>query len=408
MDKHALTAEYIKNSWIKAVVSPVGTDCPEIYAASFVAPCINGEFKTLFYWDTFFTNIGLICDGFTDLAKDNADNLINAVNLFGFVPNALDRSGVKWCSQPPFLHFIVRDVFDETKDEKWFETAYYALKKEYVFWQTERMTATGLNRYFHLPLDKCSLVGYYDYVSRERLAIPSDIPTEEKAELAENYIASAEAGLDFSPRFCDFGAGVIPVCLNANLYGLEKDLSEWSRRFEPQMTENFSSAAKKRKALMDKYCLKKDGLYYDYDLKTGLKRDFYSSGQFMPFLTGLSDDEKALKKLTSLLEGPHGVFPTQIYERKSVTYQWAYPNTWAPDNYFCVRALKQNGLFPDAFRVAEKFTENVAVTFIKTGRLWEKYDGLFGGVAKKNEYSITEMLGWTGGVYSAFYNEYLK
>ena len=47
--------------------------------------------------------------------------------------------------------------------------------------------------------------------------------------------------------------------------------------------------------------------------------------------------------------------------------------------------------------------ENVADTYIKTGRLWEKYDGVKGGVAENNEYSMTEMLGWTGGVYSCFY-----
>ena len=407
-DKYALAAEYIKKSWQKAVVSPEETSCPELYVAPFVPPCVNGDFRVLFYWDTFFTNAGLIEDGYVGLAVNNADNLIFAVNKKGFVPNALSDTGAKWCSQPPYLHFIVRDIYERTKDEQWLKKAYFALKKEYLFWQSKRMTDIGLNRYFHLPLREKDLVDYYDYVAEERLKLPLDISSENKIRLAENYIASAESGLDFSPRFFDFCAEVIPVCLNANLYGLEKDLCEWSQKFEPEKAEEYFAALSVRKALMDEYCLGSDGLYYDYDLKTRKKRRFYSSGQFMPFYTGLSDDAKAVKKLLAFLEGAHGVYSTERCEAGDVTYQWAYPNTWAPDNYICVKSLEKCGLYADAGRIAEKFVENVSSTFARTGRLWEKYDGELGGVAENNEYSITEMLGWTGGVYTVFYNGYLK
>ena len=405
-DKYALTAEYIKKSWKKAVVVPDATAFPELYVAPFVPPCVNGDFRVLFYWDTYFTNVGLIGDGEIGLAKNNADNLICAVNKNGFVPNAVSYSGAKWCSQPPYLHLIVRDIYEITQDDDWLRNAYYALKKEYRFWQTERTTVTGLNRYFHHKLGEEDLIGYYDYVAQERLRIPSDIADEEKVRLAENYIASAESGLDFSPRFSDFGANVVPVCLNANLYGLERDLMKWSEKFEPEKTEEFKNALLRRRSLMDKYCLGDDGLYYDYDPKAESKRRFYSSGQLMPFFTGLSDDVNALKKLLPFLEGERGVYSTQKYEKNDSTYQWAYPNTWAPDNYICVKSLEKLGLYADSERVAKKFAENVADTFVSTGRLWEKYDGRIGGVAKNNEYPITEMLGWTGGVYGDFYKKY--
>ena len=405
-DKYALTAEYIKKSWIKACVTPDASSCPKLYIAPFVPPCVDGDFRVLFYWDTYFTNVGLIGDGFLSFAINNANNLIYAVNKNGFVPNALSFSGTKWCSQPPFLHFIVRDIYEKTHDKIWLETAYYALKKEYRFWQTERITDTGLNRYFHMPLAENDLIDYYDYVAKERLSIPSDIPVEDKARLAENYIAAAESGMDFSPRFRDFGANIAPVCLNANLFGLEKDLARLAELFEPSEKEKFLKAANERKRLMDIYCLCDDGLYYDYNIRTREKQKFYSCGQFMPFVTGISDNKKALKKLTGVLEGPYGICSTQKDKKKGIIYQWAYPNTWAPDNYLCVRALEKNGLHADASRVAWKFISNVADTFMESGRLWEKYDAINGGIAKKNEYSMTEMLGWTGGVYSCFYRKF--
>ena len=281
--KYERTAAYIKNSWQKAVINKEDAELPELYVAPFVPPCVNGAFKVLFYWDTFFTNRGLITDGQTGLAKNNVDYLIFALNKFGFVPNALSVSGTRWCSQPPFLHFMVRDVYEKTLDEEWLKNAYFALKKEYAFWQTERTTKTGLNRYFHLPTDKDSLSGYYDYVAG-RLKLSIDLSKEEKARLAENYIAVAESGLDFSPRFCDFGADIIPVDLNANLYGLEKDLLEWSHKFEPQTTADYEKALNLRKTLMDRYLLGKDGLYHDYDYVRCEQNTTCFSGQFMPYI----------------------------------------------------------------------------------------------------------------------------
>ena len=401
------TAAYIKNSWQKAVINKSNAELPDLYVASFVPPCVNGAFKALFYWDTFFTNRGLITDGFTGFAKNNVDNLIFALNKFGFVPNALSVSGTRWCSQPPFLHFMVRDVYEITLDEKWLNCAYFALKREYSFWQTERMTETGLNRYFHLPLDKDSLSGYYDYVAG-RLKLSTDLSEEDKVRLAENYIAVAESGLDFSPRFCDFGGNIIPVDLNANLYGLEKDLFEWSRKFEPQATRDYEKSLNLRKTLMDKYLLGEDGLYHDYDFITGKKSDACFSGQFMPYITGVSRDKNALERLLTVLEREYGVISTEEYKNTRTTYQWAYPNTWAPDNYLCAWALEKNGFFLEAERIARKYMDNISSVYENTGRLWEKYDGVKGGISETNEYPMTEMLGWTGGVFSCFFETYKK
>ena len=198
------TRKYIHSRWKAAVNYPVKGDK---YALPypFVPPCIDGDFHVLFYWDTFYTNRGMIADGYFEYAKYNVDNLIFALDKLGFVPNAYSENLIKWCSQPPYLHFMVKDIYEVNKDKNWLEKAYYALKKEYEFWMKERIAPNGLNRHFHNKLTKEDLCGYYDYVAKDRLGLPLDIDPDKKAELGECYCVDAEAGLDFTPRFLDKG-----------------------------------------------------------------------------------------------------------------------------------------------------------------------------------------------------------
>lgn len=81
-------------------------------------PCYKGAFLKLFYWDTYFTNKGLIADGYADLAKNNVDDLLYALDYFGCVPNYCSADGAEWCSQPPLLSLMVADVYAVTGDKK--------------------------------------------------------------------------------------------------------------------------------------------------------------------------------------------------------------------------------------------------------------------------------------------------
>ena len=112
--------KYIKEGWGKArTIVDVGLDVPH----PLVPPCIDGEFRTLYYWDTYFTNIGLIADGHTDWAKDNVEDLLYALRHFGCVPNYIRGDGADFCSQPPLLSLMVQDIYKQTKDEVWLADA---------------------------------------------------------------------------------------------------------------------------------------------------------------------------------------------------------------------------------------------------------------------------------------------
>ena len=118
MDLLKKTHEYIKSGWEKSRVAKESAVDPDMYVAPFTPPCINGPFRALFYWDTYFTDKGLIADGLTDYAKDNADNLLFAADSYGFVPNALTKHLLKFCSQPPYLHYTVADIYEQTATKR--------------------------------------------------------------------------------------------------------------------------------------------------------------------------------------------------------------------------------------------------------------------------------------------------
>lgn len=47
----------------------------------YTTPCANEGFTEMYYWDTYFTNAGLIASGNVGHAKNNADNVRKRVGL---------------------------------------------------------------------------------------------------------------------------------------------------------------------------------------------------------------------------------------------------------------------------------------------------------------------------------------
>ncbi len=400
----AKTRAYIASRWDDAVHYPENEpDDGYRLPYPFVPPCISGDFHVLFYWDTFYTNRGMIADGHFQYAKWNVDNLLYALDKLGFVPNAYSENLIKWTSQPPYLHFMVKDIYAYSHDDEWLKKAYFLLKKEYAFWMKERIAPNGLNRHLHNRLTQKDLCDYYHYVATERLGLSIDLPAEIKAELGSNYCAAAEAGLDFSPRFRDHGAYINPVDLNANLYGLELDLAEFAKRFEPEEAMKFLDAASKRKEKMDALMLGEDGVYYDYDFENKLiyRPNYHFTGQFMPYIVGMSKDKEAAKKILAAVKCPFGITSTEKDEEETIAYQAAYPFSWPYDNYLAYWGLKEVGLKEEAKDVGETWIKNLSSTYIQTGKLWETYDPLKGGRAEKKEYPANEMMGWTAGTFSS-------
>ncbi len=138
----------------------------------------------------------------------------------------------------------------------------------------------------------------------------------------------------------------------------------------------------------------RDGVTCDVEVQR--KKDAY--------FVGIDEDKDGFLKTLSILEDVYGVVACKSDENR---YQWAEPNSWAPLNYIAVAAAQRLGLQDDARRLVDKYllvTENI---FDKTERLWEKFNAKTGDLEVASEYGTPEMLGWSAGVYIAFY-EYRK
>lgn len=401
-NKYLITHEFIKNRWKDAVRE--NKEGEYALPNPFVPPCVDGLFKCMFYWDTFYTNKGMLLDNKIDYARWNVENLIYMLNKYGCVPNSNSYPGVKHNSQPPYLHFMVEDVYNATKDKKCLEMAFFALKKEYEFWMSKRITPIGLNRYYHHEKTEQEYIDFYDYVAT-RLDIPKGASKDIKIKQGSGFNACCEGGLDFSPRYNLEGDDICPIDLNCLLYAMEGNLAKWADMFEKDKRQYYLNQQNKRKELINKYLYnEKDGLYYDYNFVKGELEttDFNFTGQFFPYIVGISNNEEKCRYLLSKVEFEFGIASTSPY-KSHIEYQAAYPFSWPYDNGITFWALTNMNMKDDALRMGKKYLDLCSNSYLKAGHLWETYNAVVDEIANKKEYPNKEMLGWTAGIYQWIY-----
>ena len=218
---------YINENWDN-VVRECKTDNGTLIAMpyKYTVPCIVGGFQEFYYWDTYFTNIGLIISDRVDLAIGNIDNMCYMVSKYGFMPNG-NRTHYLNRSQPPFLSQMIREVYDVTGDKAWLEEKYETLKIEYNFWQTNRKTENGLNRYFGKFSSVEQQIEYGEYMcGRFNMPVPSD--KETVIEYGNSMMSFSESGWDCTTRFGLRAHQYNGIDQNSLLYGLEKNMEYFS------------------------------------------------------------------------------------------------------------------------------------------------------------------------------------
>lgn len=360
----------------------------------YTVPCADGIFNELYYWDTYFTNKALFAVGNTEQAKNNVSDILYLIEKFGYMPNG-NRTYYLKRSQPPYAALMADNVYRATGDKEFLRFAFSVLKKEYEFWMTKRVSGNGLNRY-GTEEDEESCKDFYENYVPTRIVTDK---TRDAAYAGKYYFAECESGWDFNPRFEGYCIDFNPVDLNANLYLYEKLFAEYEIYLgegDGKVWEDKANVrAEKMNALLWDSAA---GVYKDYNYKTGKLSPVISAASFQPYFAGVAGEAQrsGLTKLLSVLEGEFGIFTTEQTDEK---YQWAYPNVWPPCQYVAAKALERYGCAGDAKRIAEKYCKLIERNFEKHGKLFEKYNGLTGGIDTVSEYGTPEMLGWTAGVY---------
>ncbi|MFW9906577.1 MAG: trehalase family glycosidase, partial [Candidatus Thorarchaeota archaeon] len=239
------TFYYIESYWPKLVESGASLTLP--LPNKFVRP--GGFFKSFYYWDSYFSLLGLVVQGKWELAQGILENMIYLIEKIGFIPNYISPKNVcKTRSHPPLLTCAIFELYRYMDDQEWLERVIKAAQDEYGnYWMKKpHLTHTGLNRYIDLGGTGCTTV--------------PDTP---------HHRGIAESGWDNTPRFGDDITQIIPVDLNCMLYRYECDLELLLELLgHNSEAKEWRNRAEQRKNLINKYLWDDEiGFYWDYDLR---------------------------------------------------------------------------------------------------------------------------------------------
>jgi alpha,alpha-trehalase len=187
-------------------------------------PCASGMFQEMYYWDTYFTNRGLLLDGNVEQARNNVDNLLAMADRFGFVLNG-NRAEFLNNSQPPFMSQAVREIYEATGDKEWLANALHAIESEYRFYTVERGSGIGLSHYDAvMPISEEQKQRGAELLI-DRLGYTPDVSL---GELARGLFAVGESGWDINPRMTYRAYDYAAADLNSLIYSIENNMEYFS------------------------------------------------------------------------------------------------------------------------------------------------------------------------------------
>ena len=93
----------------------------------------GGRFREVYYWDTYFTMLGLAESNHWDKVQDMVDNFAHEIDAWGHIPNG-NRSYYLSRSQPPFFAFMVELLATHEGGDETLKKYLPQLQKEYAYW----------------------------------------------------------------------------------------------------------------------------------------------------------------------------------------------------------------------------------------------------------------------------------
>lgn len=375
----------------------------------------GGRFNEIYYWDSYFTMLGLQQSGRIALMESMLNNFSWLIHTFGYIPNG-NRTYFLGRSQPPFFALMV-DLLAQSKGASIYLQYLPALEKEYAFWMQgkDELAAAGQaqRRVVRLPGGHV-LNRYWDAHNSPREEMYADdvqlrARTPHAPEEFYRHIrAACESGWDFSSRWlrhpqqlgsihsCD----ILPVDLNALLYFLEQSLTKaHSLAGHAAQAGQYEQLAEQRKQALLQCCWDEtQGFFMDYDFVAQRPKEVLSLAGTFPLFFQMASDAQAracARVIEAVFLKPGGLVCTPLHTGQ----QWDAPNGWAPLHWMCIQGLRQYGLHPLADEIRNRWvTLNIRV-YRQSGKMLEKYNvenpALKGG---GGEYPVQDGFGWTNGV----------
>lgn len=404
----------------------------------------GGRFREIYYWDSYFTMLGLKESGEVTMIENMVKNFAFLINTYGHIPNG-NRSYYVSRSQPPFFCLMV-ELLANIKGKGVYKTYLPAMEKEYAYWMEGAATVKKdaphkrivkmqdgelMNRYWDdntTPRQESYKEDYetaeavaLDLAMRIKVASPEklkEVIANSKANTNRNLRAGACSGWDFSTRwFADqqnIGTietiNIIPVDLNCLMYSMESIIATANAAVGNKNAQQlFATKAVNRKVAIIKYCWNKNtGFFYDVNFAANAQSQLVTAAGLYPLFVKIATPAQAVAcaaMASKELVKPGGLVTTTNHSGQ----QWDAPNGWAPLQWIAVKGLCNYKKKELAKTIAESWLALNDKVYAATGKMMEKYNvedltQLAGG----GEYPSQDGFGWTNGVYLALKKMYPK
>lgn len=403
----------------RPALEPVPGSSALALPSSYVVP--GGRFREIYYWDSYFTMLGLKADGQDALVESMVENFEALIATHGHIPNGA-RTYYLSRSQPPFFALMVG--LSDRRDAVSRRRQLQALQGEYAFWMrgADCVVATGAcERVVRMP-DGALLNRYWDARDTPRdESRAEDVATARAAagrpatQVYRDLRAGAESGWDFSSRWFDdpqdlgtlHTTEIVPIDLNSLLWTLERAIAGHCRLLAEQAcVRDFDGKARVRKQAMNRYLWSASARRFgDWDRRTGRMTPSVSAAGLYPLFTGWAapSQASATARLTrTSLIAPGGLRTTALRTGQ----QWDAPNGWAPLQWIAISGLNRYGHDAEARTIATRWLQTVDRVYRETGKMLEKYDIEQQRPGGGGEYPLQDGFGWTNGVTRVLLEQY--
>jgi len=384
----------------------------------------GGRFREVYYWDSYFTMLGLMVDGQQEYARHMVDNFAFLINEFGFIPNG-NRSYYLSRSQPPFFAPMVGLLAEEYGDSIYLEYL-PALEKEYAFWMRGKsnLTSPGASELRAAKIKGDFIVNrYFDTDPRPRPegfredSLLAKESSQSRESMYTNIRAACESGWDFSSRWLvdpyDLATirttNIAPVDLNSLLYYLEDMLA---KAYDLQGDERSNVLAKaayeRRRAVLTNFYDAELKWFVDYQIAEQKPSNTVTLAGMYPLFFGLATEAQAdevAERLALDFLKPGGL----VTSLEVTGQQWDAPNGWPPLQWIAIAGLRKYGHKKLAKEIAGRWLKSGRSVYAKTGKVVEKYNVTDITLeAGGGEYPNQDGFGWSNGVFARLIHDYPK
>lgn len=379
-----------------------------------------GQAREVFYWESYFTMLGLQAAGRRDLVENMVENFAHLIDKYGHVPTA-NRPEFVGRSQPPMFSLMVKMLAEmpgsalpsDNPKVKYLPQ----LEREYAFWMdgSEKLHEDFVAEKRVVRVQQGFLMNrYFDLETSPRPeakaadeATAAANPSRPAAEIFQNLRAASQSGWTMSSRWGiennSLGGvnafDILPVDLNCLMWHLELLISEGAALSGQAAKAQFFGlrAYDRRRNIREMFFEKSAGWFQDFNWRDKNLTGQMSLAGMFPLWFEMAEKPQ-VTAVASNLEKHFLRAGGLVSTLRRTGQDWDLPYGHAPLHWVSIEGLRKNGQLALAETVRRRWLATCLGVFKHSGQFLEKYnvEGMDSG---GGFYAGQDGFGWTNGVF---------